>query len=102
MPGVHCAAHVSSISSIVLLEHILQVVVRGFTALTSGLVRAADLEISSLFLFVGISKMEKINNSLLINLSLCGRPVRALSLVSKDSEFNSSAKPSVVKIAIQC
>ena len=27
-----------------------------------------------------------------------GRPVRALSLVSKDSEFNASVRPSVVKI----
>ena len=31
-----------------------------------------------------------------------GRPVRALSLVSKDSEFNPSARPSVVKTANHC
>ena len=31
-----------------------------------------------------------------------GRPVRALSFVSKDSEFNPSVRPSVVKIANHC
>ena len=31
-----------------------------------------------------------------------GRPVRALSLVSKDSDFNPSVRPSVVKIANHC
>ena len=31
-----------------------------------------------------------------------GRPVRASSLVSKDSEFNPSVRPSVMEIANYC
>ena len=62
---------------------------------------SADIHINSKKSFVPITKTDILVCSIWLT-TFRGRPVRALRLVSKDSEFNPSVGPSVVKFANHC